>query len=242
MHYSHSPLTEAIIDIQVDLPDSATLDVLASIQKGQQENYPIRQNRMLFQGQFSTEPSQLSATGSQTHIGYSYISKDKRQVAQARLDGFTFSRLAPYESWSSFQQEARQWWEIYKSVAQPIAIKRVAVRYINRLDLPLPVNNLRDYLRTVPEISSELPQNINDYFMQLQIPQEELRAMLIINQALLPPNQKNIVSVLLDIDLGRSVDLPENEIDLWPLFEELRHYKNKVFEACITERTRELIR
>jgi uncharacterized protein (TIGR04255 family) len=78
--------------------------------------------------------------------------------------------------------------------------------------------------------------------MQLHILQEDLRGMLILNQALVPPPHPNMASVLLDIDLFREVDVPANEDDLWTFFERLRQRKNEIFEACITEPMKELIR
>lgn len=241
LHYSHSPLTEAVIDLRVKLPEQTTLEILASLQQGQEGTYPTRKNQILMQGQLSDDPD-VPPTVSRTHIGYRFISQDERQVVQVRLDGFTFSRLTPYESWESFRDEARRWWTLYRAETQPETVQRIAVRYINRLDIPLPLDDFKEYLRTVPEVSPDLPQELSGYFMQLHIPQENLRAMLQLNEAIVPPPRPEVASVMLDIDLFRSDDVPSQEADLWALFEQLRQRKNEIFEACITERTRELIR
>jgi len=78
--------------------------------------------------------------------------------------------------------------------------------------------------------------------MQLQIPQEDLQSLLIINQALLPPDNDEALAVLLDIDLFREDDIPEDEEAMWNLFEQFRWRKNAVFNACITSHMKELIR
>lgn len=78
--------------------------------------------------------------------------------------------------------------------------------------------------------------------MQLQIPQEDLEGMLLLNEAIIPPPGDNIVSVLLDIDLFCTVNFPGNENTHWNLLEKLRIRKNEVFEACITDKTRELVK
>lgn len=241
-HYSRSPLTEAVIDLRVKLPKEVELATLASIQSDQKEDYPARQDRIALQGQFTTDPKAPPATVSRAHIGYSFTSKDERQIIQARLDGFTFSHLAPYESWESFRDEARQWWVAYKTATKPEGVIRVAVRYINRLDLPLPLEDFTDYLRTAPQISPDLPQLLSGYFMQLQIPQEDLNSTLILNQTIVPPPNPQVVSILLDIELFREGDIPRKENELWNFFEKLRIRKNEVFEACITEKMRGLIR
>ncbi len=242
LHYNNSPLTEAVIDIRVTLPDGVTLDTLASLEIGQASAYPTRRDQMYVEGQFSVDPENPPASGIRTQRGFAFLSADERQIFQARLDGFTFSRLAPYENWDSFRNEARRLWEMYRSVATPKSIDRLAVRYINRLDLPMVFNDFNEYLRTVPVVSADLPQGLNGYFMQLNIPYEDLSATLILNQALLPPTIPDKVSVLLDIDIFRNIEIPDDEVFVWDFFEALRTRKNDVFEACITERMRELIR
>lgn len=243
LHYSRSPLTEAVIDVRVALPDTITLETLAQIQAGQEDSYPTRQNAIFVQGQLSVNRDVPPATVSRTHTGYRFVSQDERQVIQARLDGFTFSRLAPYESWESFRDEGQRWWLRYRELTQPKTIQRVAVRYINRLDLPLPLNDFKDYLRTVPEVSPDMPQALDGYFMQLRLPQPDLKATLLLNEALIPPPPTpQTIPVLLDIDLFREVDSPQTEMELWAYFEQLRLRKNDIFEACITEKMRELIR
>ncbi len=201
-HYTHPPLTEAVIDIQVQLPETVTVDALVSLHTGHESSYPSRRNIMHFEGRVSMQP-EVAAVGSQEHHGYMFISTDERQIVQVRLNGFTLSRLAPYESWESFRDEAKAWWTRYRQAVQPLVVTRVAVRYINRLDLPLPMGDLKEYLRTVPEVSPLLPQGLLGYFMQLLIPQEDLSATLSLNEALVPPPRPGVASVLLDIDLFR---------------------------------------
>ena len=120
---------------------------------------------------------------------------------------------------------------------------RVAVRYINRLELPLPLKDFRDYLRTVPEVSPALPQGLSTFFMQLQIPQEEIKALLILNQSLLPPSEpgqeQKSISLLLDIDLFRAQELPRMKMASGSTSRSSREEKS-IFEGCITDLTREL--
>ncbi len=239
-YYSRAPITEAVIDIQAQLPQEVKLDALAQVYSGLQAQYPKSEEMLIIQGQMIAGAS-VGATASQSQIGYRFFSKDQKQILQVRLDGFTFSRLAPYDCWETFRDEAKRLWSIYESLTYPEAIARLGIRYINRLDIPLPVGDLKDYLRTFPEVSPDLPQGLNGYFMQLQIPQENLAAMLVLYQAIVPPPTPDFVSILLDLDLFLERDIPSDEIGLWNILEQMHEQKNKAFEACITEGTRELI-
>ena len=150
------------------------------------------------------------------------------------------SRLAPYESWEAFRNEARRLWEVYRQTVKPVRIERVALRYVNRLDLPGPRAELKDYLQTSPEIAAGLPQGLDGFFMQLQIPVEDLNSRLFLNLTTCEPPKPGIVAVVLDIDLFRTENLPQEEEALWQLLESMRARKNEFFEACINDRTREL--
>lgn len=239
--YAKAPITEALIDIRVTLPDETTITDLTRVAIGEDIGYPQRRNRFAIEGQIAIG-EQVGAMTSQRHVGYDFLSSDERQIVQIRSDGFTFSRLAPYERWETFRKEAYHLWKLYRAVAEPISITRVAVRYINRLDLPLPMDDFKDYLRTVPEVSSDLPQALSGYLMQLAIPQEDIGAFVLLNEALLPPPNPDTVSVLLDIDLFRELETSVEDEELWDMLDQFRGRKNKVFEACITERTRNLFR
>ncbi len=242
-HYTKPSITEALIDLRVELPADVALASLREMHRSFELDYPTVEEMFVGQAKFQGHPSP-TASASQSNVGYRFSSTDQKRILQVRLDGFTFSQLEPYETWEVLRDEAKRLWNIYRSTTQPKIIRRVAVRYINRLDLPLTSGSLdfKDYLQTAPEISPHLPQGLSDYFMQLQIPQQDLQASLVLNEATLPQAQSDIISVLLDIDLFSEVEFPTDSDAMWNLLEKFHDRKNKVFEACITDKTRELLK
>ncbi len=241
-HHKQAPITEAVLDIRVTLADGGSLEALAQIGADWKDSYPKRRDILNMEAQFSVDP-EVAVTREHSQRGYIFTSHDDLQTVQVRLDGFTFSRFRPYTTWEQFSSEARRLWTIYREQANVTAITRVAVRYINRLDLPLydEAFDFKDYLRTVPEVSPDMPQGLSGYFMQLQIPLEDIQGGVIINQTMVEPPEEDVASVLLDLDFFRTVDIPQDEEEMWLTFERLRVVKNRIFEACITDRARRLI-
>jgi uncharacterized protein (TIGR04255 family) len=237
--YLKSPITEAIIDFRVQPPDGISLHDLARCHNGQEESYPSRTEVREGTGFFELGP-RVSASASARHVGFIYPSADQKQVYQVRLDGFSFSRLAPYESWESFCKEARRLWWIYRRCVEPVAVNRLSVRYVNRLDVPGARVEIKDYLRTMPEIAPDLPQALDGYFMQLQVPMDDIGCKMLLNETISPSPLAGCLSIILDIDLFRTDDIPSDEERIWEIFEILRVRKNEVFEACVTDRAREL--
>jgi uncharacterized protein (TIGR04255 family) len=77
--------------------------------------------------------------------------------------------------------------------------------------------------------------------LQVQIPQADLGAMLILNEAMVPPPGPNVASIVLDIDVFSQGLKLESDDEVWNMMETFRLRKNLVFEGCITNNTRELI-
>ncbi len=239
-HYSKAPITEAILELRVTLNEGFSAEELADIHTFISDQFPTKEPIHTGSLMFQSGPS-IKIDASREHSGFLYRSKDGLRILQTKLNGFTFNRLAPYNTWEEFSADARQLWEIYKRVCKPSSVTRAAVRFINRLDLPGPIVDFKDYLRTVPEVAPGLPQGLSTFFMQLQIPQEDLNCMLIINEAFTPSISPELVSVLLDFDLFREQVWQIDDEDIWHFLEKLRQRKNIVFEASITDKTRELI-
>jgi uncharacterized protein (TIGR04255 family) len=238
--YSKAPITEAVIDLSVRLPKGVTLQQLRVVQARRASTYPV-------EGKFGLATLRDADSFDEMSVdrdihGIAMKSDDGARIGVAKLDGFMFVRLPPYDHWASFRDEAHSLWQTYREVAKPEAITKVSLKYVNRFDLPLPVKDFAVYFRTYPEVSSALPQSVSGFFTQLQIPYEDLGAMLVLTQTIVPPPQSGFASVVLDIDLSVPNNPSSDDDDVWELLARLRDRKNEVFEGCITDAARELIR
>jgi uncharacterized protein (TIGR04255 family) len=239
-HYSKAPITEALIDIQVRLPESTLTEALRSIEVDESRfKSAIPLKHSVFEFRFGPEQH---AGAQHEDRGFIFPSADGKHVLQARRDGFTLSRLAPYDRWETFRDDAKSLWTLYSSIAKPEVITRVAVKYVNRFDLTLPIEKFGQFFNVRPELPGETPQPVEGFFMQLQIPHVDISAMLVLTQAIVPPPEVGMASIVLDIDLFCPNNPASDEEGLWRLLERLHERKNEVFEGCITDATRELIR
>jgi uncharacterized protein (TIGR04255 family) len=239
-HYDKAPIKEAIIDIQIESPSLT----LASVEKvGIPPPPGYAERKKLMMGQFRAEfgEGMPTATATQDQMGYAFVGGEGKHVVQFKVNGFAFSRLAPYQTWEQLRNEAKALWGSYRQIVGALPVGRVGLRYVNQLDLPLPIRDFRDFIRLYPEISSDLPQQLAGFFLQVQIPQEDLGAMLILNEAMVPPSSPDVASVVLDIDVFRQGLKIESDDEIWNVLEALRLRKNLIFEGCITNNMRELI-
>jgi uncharacterized protein (TIGR04255 family) len=228
-HLSKAPINEAILEILVDPPITENIRELGTYTKTVSElQGSIRENKTL-------------QNVRRVDIGYLYNDANHK-VIQVRLNGFSFSITnKQYNNWDSFSLEAKRFWEIYLSHFKPESIVKISLRFINQIDIPLPIRDFEDFLKTKPEIGASIPSSLESMFMQLNIRDQENDANISITETFNPPNNETL-PFLLDIDVQKEAKLPCNSSDvLWKNFLVLRGIKNKVFFNSITEQTLNLL-
>lgn len=236
-----APIVEGVLDIQFEPLPSCDLDKLEALQSSLTD-YPFKSKRFQVQANVQVNAIDGSASMSQSGdvIGFAFTNSSKTLIFQARLNGVTLSVLPPYKTYGALQTEAQRLWEIFcKRVARP-RITRLGLRYINRLELPLPFDDFREYIKTIPEIAPGLPQGLSDFRMRLVVPDDRSSSTAIITQVCDgAPVDNSKIPVFFDIDVFRIVnDL--DDIALWNTFAELREYKNRLFFGSITPRLQEM--
>jgi uncharacterized protein (TIGR04255 family) len=120
----------------------------------------------------------------------------------------------------------------------------VGLRYINKFDIPLFPQALRDfneYLTAAPIVPEGLPQGVNSFLTRVVIHDPEIDAAAIITQAFEQIIDPKFIPIILDIDAFKQKDRIGEE-EAWQALEELRHFKNKIFFSSITEKAKELFK
>lgn len=245
-HFKNPPIVEALLDIQVALPGDVSLEELKGFHAGLENRFPETRECVSWpQGfQLSGAGESQAASGSRSVDGYLFSSKAEGKVVQARCDGFTFNQLAPYTNWDAFSSEARELWLRYARLARPASIRRLSLRYLNQIGLPLPVRDLRDFCLLFPDIPTPLPQGLSEFFLRLTLPAPEGRSASIVTLTLEPPAPgATVINLVLDIEavhVCASLNLDAENV--WLKLAELRDLKNQVFGASLTESAKTLFR
>ena len=232
-----APIVEALIDIRVEFPPEFKFDSLKALHELVNAKYPILKTRMRMEGQFTFGKGTPGVETSHNEPdGFIYTSRNKKNIFQSNLGGFTFSRLKPYENWKNFSREAFRLWSLYSKTFEPFRIKRIATRFINRLELPLPIGNFEDFLTGPPRIPPRLPQTLISFFSRVVIPEPRNAAVATIMLATEQPPNPEILPVLLDIDVFKEVDFDWKGKKTWGIVEDFREVKNRIFFDSITEK------
>ena len=238
----NAPITEAIIDIRIKLKEDFKAERFLTLYDAISSQYPEKKTRHKWEGRFEFKKGEGPiSSGAETIDGYIFTAVDSKQIFQARIDGFTFNRLRPYEKWETFRDEAFRLWKLYRELVSP-EIFRVAVRFTNKFDIPIfpqPMLDFNEYLTAAPIVPEGLPQGVNSFLTRVVIHDPGLDATAIITQAFEQIVDPKFLPIILDIDVFQQKEIVSEE-EAWQMLEELRHFKNKIFFTSITEKARRL--
>lgn len=238
--YSKNPITEALIDIQLDQMLTVTSSELKLFTDSFKDAYPQVQERQMVETTFQLAEGKPVQSQIVSIEGYECWNQERNEVIQARKNGFSFSRLKPYQSWEEHFPKAMIYWDLYrKNFANPPA-KRLAVRFINLFKIVESRIELADFLKKPPEIPSGLPQELDGFLYRVVVPFDSATKAII---TMTPGNPAagGAIEIVLDIDVFAITQVPFVG-DFHKIFEKLHNYAENIFEAYITDKTRGLIK
>lgn len=243
--FPNAPIVEALLDIRVELPKDIAFEKLESSFNFMKASFPGKKQSLTCHTGLTKSPTGELAIIPVSNVfnGFHFNSLDGTKVVQYRLDGFTFNKLKPYENWAKFRNEARSLWEKYLEIVKPLKIVRIALRYINQIEIPLPFKDFEEYILTLPKLAPKLSQQVvSSSFMQFTIQNRDIEASAIITQTMKKPTPVGKLPFILDIDAFKLQIFGENKQQMWDEFEKLRTFKNDIFFNTITEKTMDMFK
>ncbi len=239
--YKRPPITEAVIEIRLE--DSLSERMVEKIHNRLKKRYESSERISIIGFMLDPRKKEIAKIPDEFE-GYKLTSKDQADVVQIKPNSMACSRLAPYHGWESFEPRARENWEIWRKTTKHTKIKRIGVRYLNRIDIPLRRGHkidIEDYLTIFPKYPEpHLLTSFTKYTMQVMGPFSIEGFYLIINTNVVKSPLIDHFSIVLDLDLSPQGDMPQRNDKVWEMINKMREYKNNAFEMCITDKAREL--
>jgi uncharacterized protein (TIGR04255 family) len=240
-HLARAPITEAIVDFRVSLPGGFQPEVFTSLKDKLRDAYPVMDERRLVEARVRIKVGETVPGGTTRHAlhGYFFKSADGLNVAQFRVDGFTYNRLAPYTSWDAVRPEALRLWNEYLRLARPEKLDRLALRYINRLKVPAQ-GDVRRFINVVPPYFPGAPTFLTSFLTRVASHDPVTGHSAIVTEALESDLNPSHAIVMLDIDVYTESGLRLEIEGLTQVLEDFHRIKNDIFFKAITEDTARL--
>lgn len=239
MNYPNAPIVEAVFDVNVSNTIIVNPSIFEQYAKTELKEYPISNKRQNVN--VKIDSSGTGQIGKTTNLlGYIFSNIQGNRKVQFRLDGYSFNMLRPYSNWDDFSSIAFNHLQKYLTLAKPLAITRIGLRFINRIDLPYENQQFESYIKYLPPVPADLPKKFERYFLQMQIPAGDNLSKTVISQTF--EQEKNgRVPFIIDIDVFQDERLKATD-SLVDRFNNLRTLKNKIFEDLVTEECKQFFK
>jgi uncharacterized protein (TIGR04255 family) len=241
-HLRNAPIQEALVDLRIatsgstaKLDERAAQAVMEPLIGHLQADYPKSAWQQRWETRVATSAGKVHGPETQM-VGFQGLMlsdvADSR-IVQFRFDGFTFSQLRGYSSGDDLFAESLRLWQPYVDALNPSAAIRVALRYINRLTLPLRTDDdFEKFLVAPVQMPAGTPQMVSEFLTRsVAHPDKHTSAVVTQRMEKGPPEA---VPFVLDIDVFRTGEFTTSGTELLPLLQELRVIKNQLFFAFLT--------
>lgn len=230
------PIVEALVDLRASVPgDPETFKALADELK---DEFPTREQRQDLRSRIEVKDGKLvpPRVDPPAFGGVRVANEDETIYVQFRPDGFTLNNLKVYMGGDRLIDKALTHWELLVERAKPEIVSRVALRYINRLEIPLRGGEtLARYLTALPGLPEGAPQDVSRSLSRIVGHDERRRATAVVSQQLQQSRGNSVVTI--DIDVFRPEDSPVDSGALREILGSLRMVKNETFFSLLTDKT-----
>jgi uncharacterized protein (TIGR04255 family) len=242
---SKAPIVEAVLDIDCDMPPGFDLIAIEGpAREAFRSQYPKFRNQFLEELHIESKVDELKHSSRRAIQSLQFLQDDEKQLVQLRRQGFSFNRLAPYTSLDDYLSEMHRTWESFISVASPVKIRALRLRYINRILLPFAseLMDLEHYLKVGPRLPDEQRLRFAGFLNQHTAVEVDTGYQVNIVLASQVP-EKETLPIIFDICVADAKAAEPNDWNwISSEIQSLRNLKNRIFINTLTEKCLNLFR
>lgn len=236
--YAKAPITEAVIELRTEapIPEAQLRKAEARIRKRYSKSERLTELKVTL-----GDPPQQTLSPA----GFKLTNAEGSFITQTRASGISVSALAPYPGWSALTAELEVLWPLWTKAVGRRRLSRIGTRFLNRVDVPFgPEGRLEsdEYLNVGVRLPPCTNNGADGGWQAVSVsllPDTPFKLRLGCGTA--APAIIGHASFALDIDVFCDVDVPQSDADIWNLLAQAKVTKNRVFDECITDKTRTLI-
>jgi len=238
-----APIIEAVISFDCELAPNHKLEELKdNVPAYLEEAYPIKQNTQELTQEFKATKDGVALNVSPQNLGFRFTQENKEQLTQFKTNGFSFNRLIPYSSLDDYIEEIKKLWAIYLEVAKPVTLKRISMRYINRINIPIIENSpsLKDYFTVTPPVFPGNKLLLAGMFQSIQLVCPDSKANAQLTIATENPTEMHVPII---VDIEAFINLNQDPSSFKVDGEEikiLRDLKNSIYRTTLTQECQNL--
>ena len=242
--YRNPPIEEAICDVRFAPGPETDFTAPARFYESIKSSYPGKPHyQQLVAAGIAVPPQPAGVQIAMRQEGAKVLfpSQDGRHLVGLGMNALSIHGLKPYSGWEEFRSRIDQSINAYQSAAAPNGVTRLAVRYINRVQVQTSTANVADYLTAAPRLSREFPTTLSAFLTRLESVYTDRPIQLTVTIGTAEPSSPGATAWLLDIEVSHEwASEPLALRSVMDQIDDLRRRERDAFESLITDKCREV--
>jgi len=237
--YANPPLIEALCEFQFEPDTKWDATVLGLVYERVRGQFPTRRPARQYSVSISPGPEGVKPTVQATER-MQFLREDGVAMVQVGPHLLAVNHLKPYPSWERFLPLIHEGLKAYTDVASPTSIRRIGLRYINRIVIPSARIDPQDYFDLYPYVGPGLPQLRGPFMVGVQFPYAQSRDGLKLELISADSDRPDSSTLILNLDyfVAQPGAVALDRVAEW--IESAHSHVEEAFEATIKDRLRQL--
>jgi uncharacterized protein (TIGR04255 family) len=237
--YRRPPIQEAICDIRFTASDVWDVFSPGRVYSELRDKYEEEARQVTSSGlEIIQDDGATSFRLREEDARTELATQGRRRLIRFGPSALSVHILSPYTGWEDFQSRIETAYGAYVRAAEPKAVRRVAIRYINRMEFKETELNLSEYFANPPDLPEVLDFAVSSFLMRLETFRND--GTRLIETFASAPSPPGLAAIILDLDVIREwEDANPPLADCLKHVAEVREIERVAFEALITEKARE---
>jgi len=238
--YENSPIVEALCEFQFEPGRPWDLTIPGLVYEKIRDEFPKKRQAKQVQVELSATVDEGIAQKVATSDRMQFLREDEKALVQVGPNLLVINHLKPYPTWDKFLPLIKKGVEVYRGVVDAEGMRRIGLRYINRIEIPGQRIELKDYFDFRPFVGSKLPQDFGPFIVGIQVSYEDSRDVLRVQLASARVDIPDTIAIMLDLDyfLAQPGQVALDKVIDWV---KVAHDRVEVaFEGCITDQLRHI--
>jgi len=237
--YGKPPINQAICEFRFKGPSQWDWTVPGLVYQEIKSEFPDKRQEQTFEIKVVPIPGRVEqSVGSPTKI--QFLRADNSAMVQVGPDLLTINVYPPYPGWENFQALIRQQFQIYTRIAKPGEFQRIGLRYINKILFPNAIIETTEFFLYYPHLPHEVEQTHGPFEMSVMHLYENGRDVLTLRMKTIASDGPDTSAIGLDLDYYLAAPSNIKLADGLEWVEKAHTRVDTMFEACITDKTRNL--
>ncbi|MGV8088032.1 MAG: TIGR04255 family protein [Methanomicrobiales archaeon] len=237
--YRNPPIIEAICEFRFSPETKWDPTIPGLVYEKLKSGFPLRESRIEQEIEMRVDDK-----GLKHHIKPSQraviLSENRKSLVQIGERILAINHLKPYPGWDNFRPKIHWAFEALKEATDIVGIDRIALVYIDKIEIPGKTVTMEEYFEFLPHLGSKLPQNYSSFIVGCEFPFNDKRDICKLQLTSAIPDNPKYSAFILTTEYfvpHKKAISPENALN-W--VEDAHTIVRDQFKGCITPKLEEL--